>query len=437
MRSLALFCELVMLLPITVVQPFVGVLLWSWVSFMNPHRLVYGGIALEIPWALSIFVATMIGCVVAREPKRFPCNAVTVSIILFLVMISISSCFAMAPWNDVYQKWDLTFKSFLFLLVTASLLTTQERIHALVWVMVVSLAFFGIKGGAFTIIGGGTNKVFGPPNSMINDNNHLATALLVCLPLMNYLRLHSRHRIIRIGFVATMVLTLFAVVGSYSRGAFLTIGAMSFFLWLKTPNKLLSGTVILALIAATMAFMPEIWIERMQSIQNYQHDGSAMGRLNIWYASWVMAESRLFGSGFFGPYTQSVVDHFVSNVDARAVHSIWFEVIGEHGFITFGVWLSIIVAGFICARRIVQQAKDIPDLQWCVSLAKMTQVSTAAYCVGGSFLSLCYWDYYFTIVVMVSAVYEHVKVEVANRTRQEQGSAKPLSSWQLVMSGVR
>ena len=64
-----------MLLPIVLVRPFVGVILWSWISFMNPHRLVYGGVGAELPWAMLIFVATIIGCVVAREPKRFPVNA--------------------------------------------------------------------------------------------------------------------------------------------------------------------------------------------------------------------------------------------------------------------------------------------------------------------------------------------------------------------------
>jgi hypothetical protein len=201
-RSLALFCELSMLLPITLAQPFVGVLLWSWISFMNPHRMVYGGIALAVPWALLTFIATMVGCLVAREPKRFPFNAVTVLIILFLLMISLSTCFAMAPWPEVSHKHSEVFKTFLFLLVTAALLTSRERIHALIWVMAMSLAFFGIKGGGFTPMLGGAQKVLGPPNSMINDNNHLAAALLVSLPLMNYLRMESKHYIIRLGFAA-------------------------------------------------------------------------------------------------------------------------------------------------------------------------------------------------------------------------------------------
>ncbi len=409
-----------MLLPVTLVQPFVGVILWSWISFMNPHRLVYGGIALAVPWALSIFIATMFGCLVAREPKRFPVNAVTVLIIMFLVMISITTCFAMAPWSDVIHKYSEVFKSFLFLLVTAALLTSRERIHALVWVMVLSLAFFGIKGGAFTIIGGGANKVFGPPNSMIFDNNDLAAGLLVCVPLMNYLRTESKHFVIRIGFALAMALTVFSVVGSYSRGALIALGAMSLYLWWKTPSKLLTGTVLLFAVGGAVMFMPDSWVDRMHSIQTYNQDGSAMERLAIWHVAWVMATTRVFGSGFFGPYTQSVVEHFVPNGEARAVHSIWFEILGEHGFITFGIWIGIIIAGAFYSRRIVKRAKGVPGLEWCVNLAKMTQVSTVAYCVGGSFLSLCYWDYYFTIVVMIAAVHEHVKAQLGQTAETQQ-----------------
>jgi putative inorganic carbon (HCO3(-)) transporter len=134
-RSIALFLELLVLLPIVLLRPFVGVILWSWISFMNPHRLVFGGIALEMPWASIIFFATIFGCVLAREPKRFPVNAVTVQIGLFLVLICITSLFALAPWENVEAKWELTFKAFLFLLVTAALLTSKERIHALIWIM--------------------------------------------------------------------------------------------------------------------------------------------------------------------------------------------------------------------------------------------------------------------------------------------------------------
>ena len=410
MRSLALFCELAMLLPVTLAQPFVGVILWSWISFMNPHQLVYGGIALAIPWALIIFICTILGCFIAREPKRFPFNAVTCLIMAFLVMISLTTVVALGPTDQVMAKYLTVFKAFLFLLVTAALTTGRERIHALVWIMALSLAYFGIKGGAFTLLTGGSSRVWGPPNTMISDNNQLAVGLLVAVPLMNYLRSESKHALIRWGFAATMVLTVFGVVGTYSRGALLALAAMSFVLWWKTSNKLLSGVVLLVLVGGAIAFMPADWVERMHTIQNYQEDASAQDRLQIWYTAWVMATSRpLTGAGFFATYTQPVVDMFTPGTGWRAVHSIWFEVLAEHGFPTFFVWVGIIIAGVVYARRVVRQATGVPGLEWCVHLAKMSQASTLAYVVGGSFLSLSYWDYYFTIVVMTSAVYEHVK----------------------------
>jgi putative inorganic carbon (hco3(-)) transporter len=227
----------------------------------------------------------------------------------------------------------------------------------------------------------------------------------------------------------TMALTVFGVVGSYSRGALLALGAVCFFFWCKSSKKLVSGVVIVVALSGAITFMPASWTERMSSIESYQQDGSALGRLQIWNVTWVMAKTRpLTGSGFFGPYTSAVVDRFVPGAEARAVHSIWFEVLGEHGFPTFFVWLGINIAAAIYARRIIKRASGVPGLEWCVNLAKMTQVAMIAYLVGGTFLSLCYWDYYFTILIMVSAVYEHVNAALrqdAPRSRWASAAAMP------------
>jgi putative inorganic carbon (hco3(-)) transporter len=424
-RSIALFTEILVLLPIVIVRPFVGVLLWSWISFMNPHRLVYGGLGAELPWAMMTFVATIIGCVVAREPKRFPVNALTVLIVLFLVMITFTSMFALAPWYFVEAKWESVAKVFLFLLVTAGLLTSRERIHALIWVMVISMAYFGIKGGGFTLFGGGANRVYGPEFSMIEDNNHLATALLVSMPLMNFLRIESKHAIIRYGFMAAIALTLFAVVGSYSRGALLALGAVAGYFWLKSPSKIVSGTLLAIALVVAIAFMPEHWVERMHTINEYQEDASAMARFEVWHTAWVMATSRpLVGAGFFATYWQPVVSQFVPGAGTRAVHSIWMEVLGENGFPTFFVWIGMSIAGAVYARRTIKRATGVPGLEWCVTLAKMTQVSMIAYLVGGSFLSLCYWDYYFTILIAVSAVDQHVTATLGSTTPARRFAAR-------------
>ncbi|MBC7432801.1 MAG: putative O-glycosylation ligase, exosortase A system-associated, partial [Rubritepida sp.] len=218
MRDAAFLSVISVLLGLVLVQPFVGVLLWSWISFMNPHRLVYG-IAGDFPWAMIVFVCTLIGCLVAGELRLPPMNITTILILLLMICLTLTSIAALGSPPQVWEKWEYVMKVLLGLLLTMSLLTTRRRIHALVWVIVISLGFYGVRGGIFTIMTGGNYRVWGPPQTVIGDNNHLAAALLVVLPLMNYLRMQSAHRAVRIGLSIAMGLTLLATVGSYSRGA--------------------------------------------------------------------------------------------------------------------------------------------------------------------------------------------------------------------------
>jgi probable O-glycosylation ligase (exosortase A-associated) len=437
MRSLAFFVEMLILLPMVTIQPFVGVLVWSWISFMSPHRLLWGP-ASGLPWAMITLAATLVGCVVAREPKRITWNPTTALILIFIICITLTSLTAMGPPDAVYAKWLGVVKAFSVMLLTAQLLTTKERIHAMVWIMALSLAYYGVKGGGFTVIFGGANRVQGPEGTAIGDNNALAAALLVCVPLMNYLRLQSQHRIIRIGLSAAMVLTLFSVVGSYSRGALIGLLAMSGFLWLKSKHKMLAAVVIPVLVGTVILFMPPEWMARMQTIDsNAPADNSVEGRYEIWHVAWVMAMRRPFtGSGFMGPYDDDVVNAFVPGATPRAVHSIWFEVLGEHGLVTFGVWLSISLSAVIASRRIIKSASGVPELEWCVDLAKMSQVSMVAYAVAGSFLSLSYWDYYFTMLVVVAATAQYVRAALGETTSVRSRQRVMLPSRHAVRGGA-
>ena len=139
MRSLAFFVEMLILLPMITLRPFVGVLVWSWISFMAPHKLLWGP-ASELPWALITAAALAIGCIIAREPKKFTWNPTTVLIVCFMICITLTSITAMAPNDLVFGKWSPVMKSFLLMLVTSFLLTSKERIHAMIWIMVLSLA---------------------------------------------------------------------------------------------------------------------------------------------------------------------------------------------------------------------------------------------------------------------------------------------------------
>lgn len=408
----AVFVGLVgLLLLIAMARPFVGVLVWSWISFMNVHRLTWGA-ASAFPWAVLAFGATLVGCIVAREPRGFRPNAMMVLLAVLAVAITLTSFVALAPAEAVWSKWDRTIKILAGVLLTAALLNARWRIHALVWLIVISIGYFGIRGGVFTILTGGAHRVLGPPGTTIEDRNHIAVALLFVIPLMNWLRMHSQHAVVRLGLAASMVLTLFAAIGTQSRGALVAMVAVAGMLWLRTRGKLVSGIAILLSLVAVVSFMPQSWVDRMTTIEHYDEDASAMGRLRIWEAAWRIAVSRpLTGGGFRAVYFQDIVDGYAPGVRARATHSIYFEVLGEHGFIVFALWLAMIVLGALYTRRIIVAARGRPDLAWAADLARMSQVSMVAYLVGGAFLSLAYWDVFWTLMAVLGATHAMLRAE--------------------------
>jgi probable O-glycosylation ligase (exosortase A-associated) len=405
MRSYFMVATYAGLLPLAFVQPFVGALIWCWISFMNPHREAWG-FASTLPYAMICFVVTAMACVLAREPKRLELNAVTALLLVFAVCITLTTIAGIGIPDVMWRRWNATIKTIVGALLVASLLTSRERIHALIWLMAISIGFYGVKGGIFTVMTGGGFRVMGPPDTMISDRNHMAVALLMAVPLLNYLRMQAAHYWVRILMLGAAGATLLAAVGSQSRGALLALGATAAVLWWRTKNKIVSGVLIAGCLAGILAFMPDSWSNRMNTIATYEEDASAMGRIKIWRASWLLALERpLVGAGFRAPYSQFIIDRVAPDVNARAVHSIYFEVIGEHGFPTFIVWCGLTAAGLWYAWRMGRLARGRPDLAWAGDLGRMVQVSIVAYLVGGAFLSLSYWDFYWVLLIVTAAAH--------------------------------
>src|SRR5260370_19450713 len=193
---------------------------------------------------------------------------------------------------------------------------------------------------------------------------------------------------VRIGAGVIMGLCLVSVFASYSRGALLGLCGMSAFLWLKSRARVLPAIAIAIALFAGFNLMPERWIDRMNTIGTYDEDASAQGRISMWQASTAIAARSILAAGFLGPYNQGVVDIYYPGIQARAVHSIYFEVIGEHGYIGFFLWILIPIFAWRNGSWIIRHARHRSDLKWMEDLARMLQVSLIGYYVRGAFVSL-------------------------------------------------
>ena len=148
MRGLLLFFIYFGMLPlIFIITPFVGILMWFWISLMNPHQLVWGAFD-WVPWALIVAVATLVSCVLKpSEPKLPPRSKTTVLLLLLMIWVSITSISGIAPRIWIYDGWQASEKMLLMTLVAYMLTNTRERLDQLILVCALSIAFFGAKGG--------------------------------------------------------------------------------------------------------------------------------------------------------------------------------------------------------------------------------------------------------------------------------------------------
>jgi probable O-glycosylation ligase (exosortase A-associated) len=276
-----------------------------------------------------------------------------------------------------------------------------------------SVAFYGIKGGVWTVMTGGGGRVWGPPGGLIQGNNELAVALVMLLPMLYWMRQTAPRAWARHLMTFSMISCAFSILGSQSRGALLALLAMSLFLGFKSKHPVRMTVVVLAAVVLAIGFMPDTWTERMETIREYQTDGSAMSRIWTWQTLWNAAVDRPFvGAGFqadnaivFSRYSPSGPEWQVFEGAVYVAHSIYFQILGEHGFVGLGLFLLLWLMTWHTAGRVARQAEADPSLlSWMPLLMRMVQVSLVGYAVGGAFLSLGYFDlpYYFIAYVVLS-----------------------------------
>ncbi|MGH8283221.1 MAG: putative O-glycosylation ligase, exosortase A system-associated [Gammaproteobacteria bacterium] len=408
MRDIALALFIFGTIPFILTRPYIGLLVWSWIGYMNPHRLCYG-FAYSFPWVQLIAIVTLVSLVFSKESKKIAITPVSILLFVFLLWTGITTIFAVES-ASAWEKWQEFAKVLVMVFVTLMLVNNRQRMHWLVWVVVISLGFYGLKGGIFTILKGGNNHVFGPPASFIADNNALALALCMTLPLMRYLQLHSSRKWIQIALGLTMILTGVTILGTYSRGGLLGLIVVSGVLFLKTRRRLAVTAVIVIIGFTAYHFMPSHWTERMDTMHHAEETDSAQERIQSWqFATNVAIHHPIVGGGFNDYQSASLWQSFgPEGAIPRAIHSVYFRVLGEQGFPGLILFLGLFFASWRSCSRVRKKTRDSPEQRWAYDLASMLQVGLIAYATAGAFLPMAYFDLAYQLLALCSILEGHL-----------------------------
>lgn len=438
MRDLALAIVIFGALPMVWVRPYIGVLLWSWLSYMNPHRLAYG-FAYTMPFAQIVAASIFIGLLFDRDRKTFPWTPLTTVLVLFVLWMSITTTVAIYP-DLAVDSWFKVIKIQLMIFVTLLLLNSRERIHWMVFIIAMSIGFYGFKGGIFSLLTGAEHRITGPPQTFIAGNNEIGFALCAILPLLRYLQLASQHRFMRAGFFAVMVLCAISILATYSRGALVALLAMLLFMVLKSRRPILSTLTVLALASVLLGFMPDKWGARMDTISEYEQDSSAMGRLNAWQFAINLASDYPVTGGGFGAFHPNLFMRYAPvPEDYHDSHSIYFEVLAEQGYVGLALFLLLLFLTFRTTASTLQKTRGDPDLRWAYDLSSMLRVSLVGYMIGGAFIGLAYFDLLYhlmAVAVATQVVAENTLSEAEDGKEKPEVQGVPVYGREAVRDGT-
>jgi putative inorganic carbon (HCO3(-)) transporter len=415
MRDVLLTSVVAVLLFFVLRRPWWGVLLLAWLGYMNPHRLCFG-FAARLPFFFVVFIVTAISLLCSPERKRLPCSREFVVLGGLILWMNVTLCFALNP-EGAWIEWNQQMKIMLFIALCVIVLTTRQRLELMLWVIALSLGFYGLKGGLFTLLHGGTNTVVGPDASFIADNNSLAVALAMTLPLLRYLQLQTDSKYARLGVSVTMALTALAIIGTYSRAGFISLSVVALVMWWKSRRRLLLGLAVPVCALMMIGFMPDQWMRRIQSIKSYDEDPSTLGRFNAWKFAINLANDRPLVGGGFRSFTPALFQSYAPDPDNyHAAHSIYFQMLGDHGYV--GLTLFIVFYGltWLSGNWVRKHSRGRSDLVWAGDMTAMLQTSLVAYAVGGASLSLAYFD----LPINLAAVIIVCKATVRTHISREQ-----------------
>jgi probable O-glycosylation ligase (exosortase A-associated) len=405
-KGVLLLAYFVISLPFCFVRPFYGIVLWTVIAFLNPQSaFFYWSVALLFPWALAVAIPTITGSILfcAGWTSRLVSRE---CLLLLLLWLWFTVTTVAALYNPVfvhhadYTKylWVQLSKILLMTAFTIGLVNSFARLRALVLTVAGCFGFFVAKSLPFVILTGGVFRLYGPDNSMISDNNDFGLALNMTLPMYFFLAQTEDRRMVRWLFGVLCLMTVPAVLFTYSRGALVGLAVLLLMMFVKVRQRFAVFAAIAVAAIAILTLAPASWKQRMDPTKEDVMDASAQSRLTAWGTAWHLAKDFPITGGGFGTFTPEIYARYSNSRGSNpGPHSIYFQVLAEHGFLGLALYLAVVLCCFADARQLVKQGRREGD-NVLIHYTNMFRFGLIGFLVSGSFLGRAYFDYFFLLV---------------------------------------
>ncbi len=401
---------------------FTGILLLApqtWLPILGTLRVAFlaAGVAIG---------AHLLDRIVGRTPARpfnLECGIAFALVAWAIITLPVSYW----PAGSAEVLSDHYLKAVAFFWLIGTLATTFDRLRAFAWTLVLCAIPLSVTGLKHFIFGDvlstgvpGLVRIAGyvGGSGLVGNPNDLALMLNLIIPIAVALMLDSRTVAARCVAGLTLLLSVAAVIVTFSRAGFLTLAAVVVVLsaGIVRRRSPLAATALILCALCAPPLLPDGYLDRLGTITNISTDatGSAQGRWNDFtVAANVVARNPMIGVGI----GQDVLALNEQRGAAtwRSVHNVYLQYavdLGLPGVLLFA-WLHW--RCFRGVRAVERRAMADPSLVRLVPLAAGVQGSLVAFAVAAMFHPIAYQFYFFTVA--------GIAVALVNTCRAHSGAA--------------
>jgi probable O-glycosylation ligase (exosortase A-associated) len=410
MRDMLLLLVVAVCTALALRRPFVGLVTFVWLGLLNPASMTWT-MARSARLSLVVGIVTVIGFLLSREPKRLPLRREVFLLLALLPVFALSTALALEPARAEIEFSQVA-KIFIVVLVATALVNTEQRLRLFLYTVALSIGFHAVKAGIFTLATGGQYLVLGPERSFLYANNAIGLAFAMNIPLLHHLAAQEARPWLRHLLRLMLVLSYPAILGTFSRGAWLSGAAATAVLILRSRYRVRVAVAVVAVAMLAAPFLSHRILQRYDSLANYDADASAQSRFWNWeFCKRVGLAHPVAGGGFdfYAPKHYAVYyPDFSLRYGAEKVwscHSAPLTVLAEHGVPGFLLWAALLISTFARCRQIRRQGSAQPAPARWRGFSTALEAAFVAFLVGGLFLDVAYFDMlYYLIAALVAGV---------------------------------
>ncbi len=377
----------------SIFSPFYALLFYLWNAYFRPDDWTYGGLIASLNLSFVIGVYLVLATAFCRPRLRVSVRIALLALFFAVTLLStIQSEHFYYSWSSWIEFSKVLIVSYVIVLLT----NDRTRFRYVLLIIAMSLGFECAKQGWAQLY-----RAPGAPNNnpipFLGDNNGVAVGAMMLVPILSALAQTATRRWEAFGHRFVLIGVFLRGITTYSRGGFLAAAVLGIFTLARSRKKVrafLSAGVVAGIV---LAVMPQQFWDKMNTmnVSESDLDDSAAGRLHFWLIAREMADAKPMTGVGFNAYNLSyeAYNHPTQYGEfhgARSVHSIWFGVLAELGYVGFVLYVALFGSSVWSLWSISRKVKRDPERQDVRIYANALLTSLVTFAVGGTFLPLQY-----------------------------------------------